>query len=180
MKFCHCRHLNMQMSSTVGYVLSSIAITNTWVFIIGICAHFLNSSKLTIVTCPWLLWCCRRQCSWFCSMTFLRERTKKENKLNWCGLLRAFFPFRCGTLSNLCQITVIFTIHSHVIHLVAWMNAKAKQVRFVRANSWKLGWQPDSKVKAVVAASAQNEKMERKITSTSAPKARDDCRTSEE
>ncbi len=60
------------------------------------------------------------------------------------------------------------------------MNANAKQVRFVRANSWKLGWQPDSNVKAVVAASAQNEKMERKITSTSAPKARDDCRKSEE
>jgi hypothetical protein len=37
---------------------------------------------------------------------------------------------------------------------------------FVAANSWKLGWQPDSKVKGVVAASAQNEKMERKITST--------------
>jgi hypothetical protein len=60
------------------------------------------------------------------------------------------------------------------------MNAKAKQVRFVAANSWKLGWQPDSNAKAVVAASTQNEKMERKITSTSAPKARDDCRKSEE
>jgi hypothetical protein len=60
------------------------------------------------------------------------------------------------------------------------MNAKAKQVRFVPANSWKLGWQPNSNVKSVVAASAQNEKMERKITSTSAPKARDDCRKSEE
>jgi hypothetical protein len=60
------------------------------------------------------------------------------------------------------------------------MNAKAKQVRFVAANSGKLGWQPDSNVKAVVAASTQNEKMERKITSTSAPKARDDCHKSEE
>jgi hypothetical protein len=60
------------------------------------------------------------------------------------------------------------------------MNAKAKQVRFVAANSWKLGWQPDSNVKAVVAASAQNEKIERKITSTSAPKAGEDCRKSEE
>jgi hypothetical protein len=39
------------------------------------------------------------------------------------------------------------------------MNAKAKQVRFVPANSWKLGWQPDNNVKAVVAASAQNEKI---------------------
>ncbi len=177
MKFCHCSHLNMQMSSTVGYVLSRIAITNTWVFIIGICAQFLNSSKRY---CPWLLWCCRRQCSWFCSMTFPEREEKNENKLNWCGLLRTFFPFRCGTLSNLCQVTVIFTIHSHVIHLVAWMNAKAKQVRFVPANSWKLGWQPDNNVKAVVAASAQNEKIWRKITSTSAPKARDDCHKSEE
>jgi hypothetical protein len=35
-------------------------------------------------------------------------------------------------------------------------------------------------VKAVVAASAQNEKIWRKITSTSAPKARDDCHKSEE
>jgi hypothetical protein len=59
------------------------------------------------------------------------------------------------------------------------MNAKGKQVRFVAANSWKLGWQPDRNAKAVVAASTQNEKMERKITSTSAPKARDDCRKSE-
>ncbi len=84
MKFCHCRHLNMQMSWTVGYVLSRIAITNTWVFIIGKCANFLNFSKLTIVTCPWLLWCCKRQCSWFCSMTFLRERKKKRT--NWIGV----------------------------------------------------------------------------------------------
>jgi hypothetical protein len=60
------------------------------------------------------------------------------------------------------------------------MNAKAKQVRFVAANSWKLGWQPNNNVKLVVAASAQNEKMERKITSTSAPKVRDNCRKSEE
>jgi hypothetical protein len=41
------------------------------------------------------------------------------------------------------------------------MNAKAKQVRFVAANSWKLGWQPDSNVNAVVAASTQTEKRER-------------------
>ncbi len=38
MKFCHCRHLNMQMSSTVGYVLSSIAITNTSVRYWNMCA----------------------------------------------------------------------------------------------------------------------------------------------
>ncbi len=57
---------------------------------------------------------------------------------------------------------------------------KPNRLGFVPANSWKLGWQPDSNEKAVVAASAQNEKMERKITSTSAPKARDDCHKSEE
>jgi hypothetical protein len=60
------------------------------------------------------------------------------------------------------------------------MNGKAKQVRFVAANSGKLGRQPDSNAKAVVAASTQNEKMERKLIGTSAPKARDDCRKCEE
>jgi len=60
-----------------------------------------------------------------------------------------------------------------------WMQ-KPNRLGSLQQNSWKLGWQPDTNVKADVAASAQNEKMGRKITSTSAPKAGEDCRKSEE
>jgi hypothetical protein len=57
---------------------------------------------------------------------------------------------------------------------------KPNRLGSLQQNSWKLGWQPDSNVKADVAASAQNEKMERKITSTSAQKAGEDCRKRDE